>query len=130
MGMTEQVIEQQVRGVRQALEQFGVPQPEVLDSACWYRQQFPRSGTWEAWIWDTVLSRDYQTRKPNFAGYVMCSPTAGKANAGIVRLALQQRLPVLLWREQETLEVVTGIREEQADNWQAGWVVQTAAIGD
>lgn len=123
-------IEVRVAEVEQALRQLGVPQPKVVDSAYWYRYQFPRSGTWEAWIWDTVTSRDYRTRKPNFAGYVMCSPTAGKANAGIVRLALRQQAPVLLWREQEKLEVVTDIREEQADNWQAGWVAQTAAIGD
>lgn len=122
--------ESAVRDVGRAFASLGLDQVELVGSADWYRAQFPRSGTWEAWIWDTVNGKDYQTRRAHFAGYVVCETTVGRANAGILRLALQQRYPAFLWQDQERLQKVTGLNQEQADNWQAGWRVQTVAIGD
>lgn len=103
-------------------------QVEITDSQTWYSQRFATSGNWDAWIWDTVLSRDYSTRKPFFDGFVVCEELLGRAGAGIVSLALRNQRLVLHWKDQALIQNVVGVDPVGSD-WKSGFSVRSAPIG-
>lgn len=70
-------------------------------SSKWVETQFPRSGSWDSWIRDSVLGIDYATRKPFFLGFVALDEKVGRANGGILSLALLRGKVTLLVRERE-----------------------------
>lgn len=100
----------------------------VTDSADWYNQTFASCGSWDSWIWETVNGVDFQTRRRNFDGFVVLSDSLGRANAGIVRLALRNNAPVLAWKN-DAIRTVTALEEIDVNDWMGGWQVQTAAMG-
>ena len=67
-------------------------------SSHWWSAQFERAGSWDSWIWETVTGKSFNTRGPHFDGFVVCTEQLGKANAGIVGLALKQKRSVLACR--------------------------------
>jgi hypothetical protein len=97
----------------------------VVDSASWYHKTFSAAGNWESWIWESVNGRDFGTRKEHFAGFVVCEPTLGRANASIVRLALRGKRTVLHWVESAPLRLVTEVIELDGNDWKTGWGVQS-----
>ena len=101
----------------------------VHNSAAWYREQFQKSGSWEAWIWETVSGIDYRTRAPHFSGFVVCSETLGRANAGIVRQALAAKKAVLHLHP-SGLRSVTQLNVLPTDSWVNGWSVSSVKIGE
>lgn len=102
---------------------------QVTDSAAWYKVHFPRAGSWESWIQTTVHGKEYATRKPYFDGYVVCSTYLGKANAQIVRGALDSQKVVLMWKEGDPFMLVSGLNAVNPNNWQSGWTVSTSPLG-
>lgn len=100
----------------------------ILDSASWWKQKFSQDGSWEAWIHNTVHGRDYSTRQPYFNGFVVCSTNLGKANAGIVRLALEARRVVLSWTADKPLEVLQELVLLNPNSWKDGWSFRTVPM--
>lgn len=101
---------------------------EVTDSIDWHRGTFGSSGGWDDWIWNTVSAVDYTTRKTKFDAFVTCVQDLGRANAGIVKLALRNGRAVLHWKDQEPLAVVQKLDERDSDDWVGGWRVCTTQI--
>ena len=104
-------------------------EPELIDSSTWYKTFFPSCGNWESWIWETVTGKDYSTRQPRFSGFIVTETPLGKANAGIVRLALRNNSAVLLCRNQADIAVVTDVVETEQSDWGANWDVTTKPFG-
>jgi len=94
---------------------------ELVDSAFWHKEQFQRCGDWSSWIWETVTGRDYDTRRPHFAGFIICEEELGKANAQLVELALRNGRSVLFARRNRPLSTVKAVEEADSTNWQRGW---------
>lgn len=129
-GLTPMQIEAQLKELGKSLSALGASaEPKLVDSSTWYKTAFPRCGSWDSWIWETVTGKDFTTRKPHFAGFVVTDTPIGKANAGIVRLALRNGTPVLLWRDHASIEVVTDVVEGDPTDWGASWDVQTKPLG-
>lgn len=121
-------ITQAVDGCRtQFVQDFGL-MPQVQDSASWYREQFTRAGSWDAWIHSTVHGKQYGSRRSYFDVFVVCSSTLGKANAGIVRQALEVRKIVMEWRKDKPLQVVSELLCVNPNSWTDGWSVRTQAV--
>jgi hypothetical protein len=116
------------QGVRESFQALG-RDATVTDSADWYKSFFPRCGDWDSWIWETVAGKDYATRKQRFAVFVVCDTPLGKANAGIVRLALRTGTPVLRWEDGAPLTLVVELVEADRQDWGAQWDVRTAPLG-
>lgn len=91
---------------------------------------FPRCGTWDSWITDTVNGKDFSTREPHFAGFVLCTSTPGRATAQIVALALSGGRLVLFWESGAPLSLVRRVVTVDDQRWKDGWRVETLAIGD
>jgi len=111
----------------QFLAQFG-KSVEVLNSKAWFASTFSDCGSWDSWIWDTVSRKDYATRKPYFAGFILCSPVMGRANAQIVRLARENGRTVLLWQSGSPFSLVTGVNDVDPESWKDGWRAAIAPI--
>jgi hypothetical protein len=94
---------------------------ELVDSAFWHKEQFQRCGDWSSWVWETVTGRDYDTRRPHFAGFIICEEELGKANAQLVELALRNGRSVLFARRNRPLSTVKAVEEADSTNWQRGW---------
>ena len=99
------------------------------DSVDWYNESFLRCDGWADWIWRTVSMVDYHTRKPRFSAFVVCTDPLGRANAGIVKLALRKKCPVFAWADKAPLRVVEALSEDNPDDWIGGWSVRSTEIG-
>lgn len=93
-------------------------QVRLVDSIEWYEQQFPISGTWESWIWDTVNGRDCRTRTPHFDGFLVLSDQLGRANATVAAMALRNGSAVLGWHN-KVLQRVRHVESEGQVRMQA-----------
>ena len=103
----------------------------LRDSASWYREAFPAAGTWEGWIWETVNGKNFKTRQPHFAGFVVCGGVLGRANAQVVELALRDKRAVLQWTStRHPLRVVAAVTKRNTDSWIDGWGVATNPLGE
>lgn len=126
--LTAPEVEKVVNDTKATLTDIGGTQLILTDSGTWYRSEFGRCGNWESWIWETVTGRDYNTRRPNFNGFVVCGPkTLGRAHAGIVKLALRNGRPVLWWQEGH-LESVVEIAENNPEDFTSGWEIYTRSL--
>lgn len=101
----------------------------AVDSKDWYRTHFPRCGSWDSWVWETVVGRDYMTRQPHFAGFVVCDVPLGRGNVSLVQLALTNKLPVLLWEDEAPFRRVVQVNEVES-NMGGGWDVSAAPLGE
>lgn len=101
---------------------------DLTNSVDWFTRRFEVCGGWDAWVWETVNGRDYQTRRGLFDGFVVTSNPMGRANAEIVKLALRAGRGVLLWSEGEPLKSVQRILLIDDNNWTAGWSVESTPI--
>lgn len=128
-GRSSVQIEYAVEDVKKRVRELVGREPCVMDSATWYRDHFRHCGDWDSWVWETVTGKDYSTRQLRFAGFVVCTPTLGRATAKIVDLALRNNRPVLAWKEQEPLTQVTRLVELDGSDWKAGWTVDTRPVG-
>lgn len=100
---------------------------EVVSSTEWYEKTFEACASWSDWIWKSVVEVDYASRKPQFAGFIVCTKSLGRANAGIVDLALKQNRAVLAISDDDRLVVVTGLRTDDPEDWMGGWSVRTSS---
>lgn len=101
---------------------------ELVDSKAWYQKHFEIAGSWDAWIWSTVCERPYGGRPSHFDAYVVAIPFLGKANAGIVRLALEKKRVVLSWQK-GNLGRVQDLVTLDDNNWKTGWTVRSVPVG-
>lgn len=70
----------------------------LVDSSAWFQHSFARFGSYESWVYETVVGIDYSTRKPRYdAFFVVGDGDVGLATANIVQLALTNKRPVLRW---------------------------------
>lgn len=97
------------------------------DSRTWYSESFSLCGSWDAWTWATVAEKPYGSRRTHFDGFVVCTPTLGRANKAIVDHALRDGRVVLFW-DREQLSLVQRLITRDENNWRAGWAVQTVPI--
>lgn len=99
------------------------------DSRTWYSESFSLCGSWDAWTWATVAEKPYGSRRTHFDGFVVCTPTLGRANKAIVSHALRDGRVVLFW-DREKLSLVHRLVTRDENNWKAGWAVQCLPIGE
>ena len=85
-------------------------------------------GDWEAWQNGIIKRKHLTTGKPLYAMFVVSGTHCGRATATILHLALQMRRPVFWWNGQNpgTFHRVTGIREEDCEDWTNGWSITYA----
>lgn len=67
----------------------------LTNSLDWYREAFPRCGSWDSWVWESVNGLEYGTRRRYFDGFVVCSDPLGRATGQLVTLALLHNRAVL-----------------------------------
>lgn len=102
----------------------------LVSSKTWWTESFSRSGTWETWVWETVLGIDYATRKPQFTSFIICDADLGRANAAIVNKALARpATAVLAWSRRGVIERVTEVLQVDPENWKSGWAYTTTSLG-
>ena len=122
-------IEEATEAVRVALTGIVQTKPiQVTDSFAWYRDAFGRCGTWESWIWETVLGKDYGTREPHFDGFVVFGERLGRAGAGIADLAIRSNRAVLLYRDGNRLESVRTVAQIDPNDMVTGWGVESTPV--
>lgn len=121
-------IEQMRTDLTRALHAFGLSNVVLTDSGAWFRERFSACGDWESWVWESVCGKDYNTRAPNFDGFVVCVDTLGRANAQIVDLALRNQRAVLAWDGSE-LRSVSRLLTYDHQRWADGWGIETTSIG-
>jgi hypothetical protein len=97
----------------------------LVHSADWYHETFQSCGNWDSWIWETVTGRDYGTRDKHFDGFIVYGEKLGRANAGIVDLALRSDRVVLAMREAQ-LDIVTGVVALDTEDMVSGWTLTYA----
>ncbi len=120
-GINEDYITSLLGDIQQSLSRLGLADVTLSDSGSWFRERFQQTGDWDSWVWETVNGIDYITRKPNFDGFVVTTDQLGKANAGIVSLALQNKRAVLAYDEDRPLRKVTELHVDDPTNWTEGW---------
>lgn len=97
-----------------------------VHSADWYRESFEAAGNWDSWIWETVHGRDYATREKHFDAFVVYGENMGRANAGIVDLALKSGR-VVLALHQETIAIVKKVISMDPEDMVSGWSISVVA---
>ena len=127
-GMGSLGIEKAVESVHAALKEKLGLDAELTASSVWYKEHFSRCGDWDSWIWETVTGKSYDTRKPHFAGFIVCEEKLGRANAQIVDLAVRNKKVVLFCRKDLPLSEVEGTEETDPDNWKQGWKVTLGRV--
>lgn len=120
-GLNEDYIASLLGDIQQSLSRLGLADVTLSDSGSWFRERFQQTGDWDSWVWETVNGIDYISRKYNFDGFVVTSDQLGKANAGIVSLALQNKRAVLAYDEDRPLRKVTELHADDPTNWTEGW---------
>jgi hypothetical protein len=98
-----------------------------------YKTHFSRCGSWDAWQRDVGVGVDYASRAPRYDAFVVPTREVGKATAKILEHALAAGKRVLLiegvvGESNCRLSPVTGIRAVDAENWKAGWTVDTEPV--
>lgn len=120
-------IEKIVNEVKMGFSETFSMEAKVTDSASWYKAQFPKVGSWDMWIESTVRGKEYSTRRPHFDGFVVCSSLLGRANAGIVKKALEGQRAVLKW-DNGAFSAVNNLIASNPKNWQSGWSVTATPL--
>ena len=120
-GLTDDYIATLTNDVKSALAQAGISNVVLTDSGAWFRERFQQSGDWDSWVWETVNGIDYVTRQHYFDGFVVTAEQLGRANAGIVSLALRNKRAVLAYVDDRPLKKVTEVHADDPDNWAEGW---------
>ena len=122
-------VEQAVDTIRSSLSSFlGVKDVDLVDSVMWYRDVFGRCGTWESWVWDTVLGRDYGTRERHFDGFVVFGRRLGRAGASIVDLALRSNRAVLTILPERGVEIVQSVVQTDNTDMITGWEISSSPV--
>ncbi len=127
-GLSDDYVDQLMGDVKRTLAEAGIANVALQDSGSWFREQFQRLGDWDSWIWETVNGVDYITRQHNFDGFVVTSDQLGKANAGIVQLALRNKRAVLHYVEDRPLRKVLEVHADDPENWAEGWSIDSTAL--
>lgn len=127
-GLSSDYVEQLMSDVKQSLTKVGIANVVLSDSGTWFRENFQRTGDWDSWIHDTVMGIDYITRNHHFDGFVVTSDNLGRANAGIVQLALRQKRAVLHYVEDQPIRKVVEVHADDPTDWGAGWSIDSISL--
>lgn len=119
----EKVARSRIEGLPDSKGRFA--KVEIVASTDWHSQTFDGCASWDDWIWKSVVEVDYATRRPRFDGFVVCNKSLGRANAGIVDLALKQNRAVLAISDDDRLVAVTAVTTDDPEDWMGGWSVRT-----
>jgi hypothetical protein len=109
---------------RELLSKLGT-EFSLTPSLVWYRQAFPRCGSWDSWIFESVHGVEYGTRRRHFDGFVVCAEPLGRATGALVASALLHQRAVLRYVDGKLGQVRS---VHPAGNEQ--FTVEHAAIGD
>lgn len=115
----------ELRAVADRLEPQVGQKVELHAYKDWHLLMYKTCGDYKSWMWETVLGRDYTTRKPHFDAFLILPEPLDNAGAEIVFLALSKNRPVLGFNQGWSLLHISSIREEE-DIPGGGWV----ACGD
>ena len=87
-----------------------------------HRDNFSRMGGWPSWIEYVATGIRYDDRQPVYNAYLIYETDMGRANADILRKALEAgKLCMYLDPNREDLTHVDRIVEDDATNWKNGW---------
>jgi hypothetical protein len=104
-------------------EDFPPPDPlSITKSDVFYREEFPRFGSWDGWTYEIANGVNYNSRTPRFTAVVLVASQIGRGTKQIVEKCLQADKPVLLLAE-DRLNRVVAVEEIDSENWQNGWRV-------
>ena len=103
------LLQQTMEEIQGKLNSVGIDM-KVVDSSAWFNHSFSRFGSFESWIYETVVGTDYATRKHRFDAFFVTGEggLVGLATAQIVSLALTQRRPILRW-ESSSFKPISGV---------------------
>lgn len=126
--LTHEESEQAIPKVREAVNDYLENRRNMLliHSSDWYRESFEVAGNWDSWIWETVTGRDYATREKHFDGFVVYGDRLGRANAGIVDLALRNQRAVLAFQGEAGLGIVNAVVSLDPEDMVSGWTISIA----
>lgn len=100
-----ELVESTLREIRSRLDSISHPL-NLIDSSSWFNHSFARYGSFDSWVYETVVGIDYATRKPRFdAFFAVGDGDVGLATANIIQLALVNKRPVLRWDSQTFFQV-------------------------
>ena len=125
--MSEQEIEYAENFIRSSFGEKLNLEAVVTRSDRWWFQTFAQCGDWETWIVETVSGRPYGEIGFHFNGFVLSYPIIGRANAAIMKRAMDRGAPIFDVTRSE-LQVVNQINEIDPNNWKSGWSVQSSPI--
>jgi hypothetical protein len=87
-----------------------------------HHENFARLGGWPSWIEYVATGVRYADREPAYNAYLIYETDLGRANADILRKALEAgKLCMYLDPTTEELSYVDKIVEVDANNWKNGW---------
>lgn len=95
--------------------------PSIQTSGDAYNEYFSRFGSWNAWIEHIAKGRDYLSRQPLYATFYCVSKELGRANADIVRKALDEDKECLYFDGKDFYSIV-GV-DQVSDDWTNGWEI-------
>ena len=86
-----------------------------------YNALFARLGSWGAWINHIALGKDYLSQKPLYAKFYCVTPSLGRANADIVRKALELGKDCQYFDGKDFYSII-GV-SQVSDDWTSGWEI-------
>jgi hypothetical protein len=90
-----------------------------MDSKTWYDQTYSSCGSRDAWIWETVNGKDYDTRKSHFSAFVTVTERLDRSTAQIASFVLREGKVLMGFNQQHQVLNVTSLRprEDEAGGW-------------
>jgi hypothetical protein len=125
--MSAQEIDYAENFVRSSMDRTLSLDAVVTRSDNWWFQTFAQCGDWETWILETACGRPYGETGFHFNGFVLSYPIIGKANAAIMKRAMDRGAPVFDITRSE-LYVVNQIIDVDPNDWKSGWSIQSSPI--
>ena len=86
-----------------------------------YEKLFSQLGSWFAWTEHIAKGKDYLSQKPIYSRYYCVTEHLGRANADILRKALEESKDCQYFDGKELFSIV-GIHQV-SDDWSSGWKI-------
>lgn len=126
--MNQEEIEYAEEKAKKEIHAFLNIESSITRSDHWWFEKFAQCGDWETWIQETASGRPYGESGFHFDGFILSHPIVGKANANIMKRAID-RGAVIFDITHGDLRIVQDVLEIDPDDWKSGWSVSSNPVG-